>query len=115
MQDASDNCPFVANDQADSGGINTTTPDGIGDACQCGDVTGNGIVNGQDGNAIQRHGLGLEPNPLFANPGNCDVTGNDACDGQDANAVKRVALGETSPLFGQNCHSALGTAIPPGF
>ena len=30
------------------GGLATATPDGIGDACQCGDVTGNGIVNGQD-------------------------------------------------------------------
>ena len=54
-----DNCPHVANaDQLDRGGIDTTAPDGIGDACQCGDVTGNGIVNGQDANAIKRHGLG---------------------------------------------------------
>ena len=29
-------------------------------------------------NAIKRHGLGLEPNPTFAVPGNCDVTGNGA-------------------------------------
>ena len=35
-----DNCPSVANeDQLDRGGIDTTAPDGIGDACQCGDVT----------------------------------------------------------------------------
>ena len=110
-----DNCPSIANpDQLDDGGINTTTPDGIGNACQCGDVTGNGIVNGQDANAIKRHGLGLEPNPMFVVPGNCDVTGNGACNGQDANAVKREALGgEPNPLFGQNCHNALGTPVPP--
>jgi hypothetical protein len=38
IPDAQDNCPLVANtDQADDGGINTHTPDGIGNACQCGE------------------------------------------------------------------------------
>ena len=111
-----DNCPFVANPgQEDTGGLATSTPDGIGNACQCGDVTGNGIVNGQDANAIQRHGIHAEPNPLFAVPGNCDVTGNDLCNGQDANAVKRAALGQPGPTFGQNCHNATGEPLPPGF
>jgi hypothetical protein len=99
--------------QEDDGGINTEEADGIGNACQCGDVTGNGIVNGQDANAIKRHGLHLEPNPLFVVPGNCDVSGNGACNGQDANAVKRVALGLQSPSFGQRCHSAIGAPVPP--
>ena len=110
----SDNCPFVANPaQQDNGGVASSAPDGIGDACQCGDVSGNGIVNGQDANAIQRHGIGATPNPLFAVPGNCDVTGNGACNGQDANAVKRAALGQPSPSFGQNCHNATGQPVPP--
>ncbi len=113
--DDNDNCPFVANPgQEDTGGLATSTPDGIGNACQCGDVTGNGIVNGQDANAIQRHGIGAQPNPLFAVPGNCDVSGNDQCNGQDANAVKRAALGQPSPMFGQNCHNATGEPLPPG-
>jgi hypothetical protein len=108
-----DNCPQVANpDQLDRGGVATSTPDGIGDACQCGDVTGNGIVNGQDANAISRHGL-HQANPIFAVPGNCDVTGNGLCNGQDANAVKRAALGQPSPTFGQRCHNAIGAAVPP--
>ncbi len=112
--DICDNCLFVANPgQEDSGGITTTEPDDIGDACQCGDVTGNGIVNGQDANAIKRHALGAEPNPLFAVPGNCDVSGNGECNGQDANAVKRAALGQSNPLFGQNCHNAIGAPVPP--
>jgi acyl-homoserine lactone acylase PvdQ len=111
-----DNCPFVANPgQEDTGGLATATPDGIGNACQCGDVTGNGQVNGQDATAIQRHGIHAEPNPLFAVPGNCDVNGNDSCNGQDANAVKRAALGLPSPTFGQNCHNATGEPLPPGF
>jgi hypothetical protein len=80
MLDAADNCPNLANeDQLDRGGVNTAESDGIGDACQCGDVSGNGMVNGQD-----------------------------------ANAVQRAALGQPSPSFGQNCHNALGTPVPPG-
>lgn len=106
--DACDNCLYVGNtDQLDRGGIDSTTPDGIGDACQCGDVSGNGIVTGQDGNAIRRASFGLEPNPLFAMQGNCDVTGNGLCNGQDGNAVRRVALGLETPGFGQNCPNAL--------
>ncbi len=111
--EAVDNCLFAANpDQLDRGGLASATADGIGDACQCGDVTGNGVVNGQDAQAIKRHALGLEPNPLFAVPGNCDVTGNGRCNGQDANAIQRAALGQQSPLFGQNCHHAVGAAVP---
>jgi hypothetical protein len=74
-------------------------------------VTGNGMVNGQDANAIARHALGLAPNPMFAVPGNCDVRGNGLCNGQDANAVKRAALGfDPNPLFGQNCPNAAPSA-----
>ena len=115
VAEAVDNCLYAPNTgQADSGGVASSVADGIGDACQCGDVTGNGTVNGQDANAIRRHALGAEPNPLFAVPGNCDVTGNGVCNGQDANAVKRAALGEPGPTFGQNCHNALGIPVPPG-
>ena len=107
VADAEDNCPHVANaDQLDSGGVNTTEPDGIGDACQCGDVTDNGIVNGQDANTIRRRALGSGSIPTFASPFKCDVSGNGSCNGQDANAVKAAALGQPSPLFGQNCQAA---------
>ena len=103
-----DNCPYAANaDQLDRGGLNTATPDGIGDACQCGDVSGNGIVNGQDANTIARHGLGIAPNPLFSVPGNCDVSGSGRCNGQDANAIRRAALGmDTGLLYGPHCPNA---------
>jgi len=111
-----DVCPFAADpEQRDRGGVGTTQPDGIGDACQCGDVSGNGVVNGQDGNAIRRHGLGLSPNPVFRVPGNCDVTGNGACNGQDAGAVRRAALGADAGTFGQHCHNAVGAPLPPDF
>jgi hypothetical protein len=113
IPDDVDNCPNAANEnQLDRGGIATGVPDGIGDACQCGDVSGNGMVNGQDANAIKRHGLELEPNPLFAVPGNCDVSGNGVCNGQDATAVRMIGLGLPSPTFGQSCHNALGIPVP---
>ena len=49
VPDASDNCPRIANPtQADGGGFGTTTPDGIGSACQCGDVNGDGKVDASD-------------------------------------------------------------------
>ena len=108
VPDAQDNCPLVANtDQADRGGISTHTPDGIGDACQCGDVTGNGVVNGQDANSIKRHGLGAPTNPTFIKSGNCDVTGNGVCNGQDAQFVKRAGLGiALAPVSEQKCQNA---------
>ena len=41
-----DNCPFEFNPpQTDSGGIDDMSADGIGDACQCGDVDDDGIVD----------------------------------------------------------------------
>src|SRR5262249_13740904 len=54
VPNASDNCPYAANPgQEDHGGIDSNTPNGVGDACECGDVSGNGQVNGQDANAIE--------------------------------------------------------------
>ncbi|MEZ4278840.1 MAG: dockerin type I domain-containing protein [Myxococcota bacterium] len=102
-----DNCPFKANaDQADDGGLGfVTTPDGIGNACQCGDVTGEGQVNDTDAAFIKRHALGLSA-PLFLVPDNCDVTGDGTCNGSDATLIRHAAAGSVSPLFGQNCPNA---------
>jgi uncharacterized repeat protein (TIGR03806 family) len=47
--DASDNCPRTANtSQSDAGGLNSAGADGIGDACQCGDVNGDGRADAAD-------------------------------------------------------------------
>ncbi len=102
-----DNCPFKANaDQADNGGLGfVTTPDGIGNACQCGDVTGEGQVNDTDAAFIKRYALGLSA-PLFLVPDNCDVTGDGTCNGSDATLIRHAAAGSVSPLFGQNCPNA---------
>jgi hypothetical protein len=104
--DEFDNCVFTANpSQSDSGGIGTATPDGIGDACQCGDVTAEGEVNAFDAEWIKREALSL-PAPLFLVPGNCDVTGEGLCNGMDALLVRHAAAGTISPFFGQNCPNA---------
>ncbi len=59
VYDAEDNCVFQANsDQLDLGGVATVSDpngeerDGIGDVCQCGDVTGDGRVNQDDSSLL---------------------------------------------------------------
>lgn len=110
VANAGDNCPYAANpDQADHGGVDSSAPNGVGDACECGDVSGNGRVNGQDANAIRRYGLGQTPNPTFVSACNCDVSGNGACNGQDANAVSNASLGKSpNPLFVNACEARTG-------
>ena len=102
-----DNCPFVANaNQADNGGLGSSTvPDGIGNACQCGDVTGEGQVNDTDAAFIKRHALGLSA-PLFLVPDNCDVSGDGDCSGIDGTLIRHKAAGNAAPLFGQHCPNA---------
>jgi len=47
----SDNCPYVDNPlQRDRGGLNAESPDGrdgVGDACQCGEGDGDGIISSE--------------------------------------------------------------------
>ena len=74
IPDIDDNCPFTPNvNQMDVGGLGYAGPDGIGDACQCGDVTGDGVVNSTDATFIKRQSLFLSA-PLFNVPGNCDAS-----------------------------------------
>ncbi|MCP4005192.1 MAG: S8 family serine peptidase [bacterium] len=49
LLDAWDNCPYQDNTgQEDAGGVAGSGPDGIGDACQCGDASGDGQVDLSD-------------------------------------------------------------------
>ena len=60
--DSEDNCPATSNpDQRDRGGIGTTEPDGVGDACQNGDVNGDGIVDIEDVVVLRRGIVGAAP------------------------------------------------------
>lgn len=112
LHDQRDNCAIAENPlQADRGGVATTAPDAIGDACQCGDVSGDGIVAADDVDAIRSHGLGIA-SASFVVGGNCDVTGNGWCNGQDANAVGTAIGGAPSSSFGQRCQNADPGAPP---
>lgn len=82
-----DNCPFVLNpDQADVDG------NGIGDACECGDASGDGRVNTTDVRLIQRCAVGQLEGPTCT--GLCDVTGDGRCDTTDARLIQRLVVGD---------------------
>ncbi len=104
--DADDNCPFAPNgDQADRGGISRAVADGIGDVCQCGDVTGNGVVNSTDGLAISRQTLGL-PSAGFRVADLCDVGGVPGCTATDGLIVTQASV-FTGPGIQQVCPRAV--------
>jgi hypothetical protein len=109
IPDQFDNCPFAPNtDQKDSGGINTATPDGIGDACQCGDVNNDGIVNIADKTVYSRSLAGLSPyGSVSAMPGfnRCDVNADGLCSLADNTVIARAIAG-LGPGIQQKCHAA---------
>jgi len=97
--DNNDNCPFAANPlQEDTGGFfANTSPDGIGNACQCGDINGNGQANSTDGTLIKRAAVGLAPYHSIPGTipeiGNCDVNANGTCNSTDGTLIQRNAVG----------------------
>lgn len=95
VQDALDDCPVEANaDQADSGGIASSSADGIGNVCQCGDVSGDGRVDGADEDALRDHLAGALP--ALPAPQKCDVGGGSACDLVDVVRLRRALAGIAS-------------------
>ena len=112
IPDSFDNCPYTPNtDQKDSGGVGVSSaPDGIGDACQCGDVNNDGIVNGNDATLLSRAAVSLAPFTagVTALPGfaKCDVNANGTCDGTDATIISRASVG-LAPAIKQGCTAAV--------
>ena len=109
-----DDCPYEPNpDQTDSGGFETTTPDGVGDACQCGDVSGDGVVDANDV-SVYRAFLTQEPSAPFSAARKCKVATNGGpCTILDLVIVKRsTQLGV--PLISQACAAANPPPPPPG-
>jgi hypothetical protein len=100
-----DNCPLVSNaSQTDSGGLNTSSPDGIGDDCQCGDVTNDGIVNAPDLLGAREHVVGATPSGTFVGkrcnvigPRAGDASGSD-CDVADTFVLDAAIGGQPVPL-----------------
>jgi hypothetical protein len=76
-----DLCPYAPTGvETDSGGIGTATPDGIGDSCQCADVTDNGIVDATDLQVMREFLLGNPFSDTFE-PARCNLVGPSAGDG----------------------------------
>lgn len=107
-----DNCPFAANsDQRDSGGVGVgSSPDGVGDACQCGDVSGDGRVTIADAVLISRSLL-VPPTADLPHPERCDVGGSAACTNADAVVLRRALLSPATATIRPACTPA---AAPQG-
>ncbi|MGH2897284.1 MAG: hypothetical protein ACRDMZ_01310, partial [Solirubrobacteraceae bacterium] len=104
-----DSCDYKANvDQKDGGGIGTTTPDLIGDACQCGQLAGSGSVDAVDVTALRNH---LAQNPLLtaAQLPFCSVIGGPGdCTIRTATVLRRaLAIPALGPGVSQVCQAAL--------
>ena len=109
VEDGVDNCIYVANlNQADAGGLSSLAPDGIGDACQCGDSSGNGLPDIADVVRLARVLDALLP-PLLA-PARCDVEPTASCAATDL-ARLRQALAGLPPGIEPVCAAARPQAV----
>ncbi len=108
IPDSTDNCDYTANvSQTDTGGIGTgSAPDGIGNACQCGDVNGDGRVLSSDSTIILRSLL-TPPTATQAQPQLCNVGGSTACNSADSTIILRALLTPPTATVTQNCAPAL--------
>jgi hypothetical protein len=97
VPDDRDSCPFVWNP-----GQEDTDRNGIGDACQCGDVNGDGVTNVTDALRIAR-GEVLTSDPNFDR---CDVNGDGLCNVTDALMIARGEVGSLPE--DQRCPTYLG-------
>ncbi len=83
IPDVIDNCPVVGN-----AGQEDRNADGIGDACQCGDVDGDGYTDNDDVTQILLVLWGYQE---YVQAGNnwaiCDVTGDGECNNDDVTAI----------------------------
>ncbi|HXZ85772.1 MAG TPA: hypothetical protein VEI82_09800, partial [Myxococcota bacterium] len=101
IEDALDDCPVTSDaSQADHGSVGSSAPDGIGDACQCGDPSGDGRVDASDVDVLRRFLAGALAS--LAAPQKCDVGGSSACDLVDA-VVLRRALAALPPGIANAC------------
>jgi len=107
ISDEIDNCPRVPNAlQRDTGGLDTLVPDGVGDACQCGDTDESGRVDQADTDSI-RWGL-ADPFTAVTPGGQRRCVGADAfgrCTILDVVRLRR-ALQQAFPPIEQRCPAA---------
>jgi hypothetical protein len=111
FQDAVDVCALRSDPlQADEGGVGSSSPsDGIGNACQCGDVSDDGIVDSADLDAY-RSALAEGTTAGLAAPGKCRVNGAwSACSIRDVAILERAldSSGPFGPGISQTCDASL--------
>ena len=95
---ANDRCPHAYDPaQTDGGGIgDASAPDGIGNACQCGDVDASGRVTVADAMAIVISPIWWTP---LAAPELCDVDGDESCDATDFYALMAALSSGSRQIF----------------
>jgi uncharacterized repeat protein (TIGR03806 family) len=105
--DAVDNCPYEPNPtQSDGGGWQTTSPDGIGDACQCGSVDLSGAITPSDWTQLRTYlagsslGIGADADRRCSYP---DSSGRASA--LDSAHLRRALLGAEGPPA-QICRAA---------
>jgi hypothetical protein len=96
VADLEDNCLFRTNPGQADADQNT-----IGDACECGDVNGDGFANVTDALTIAR-GILSSTDPNFAK---CDVNGDGVCNVTDALTIARGQVSASDQL-NQLCPAA---------
>lgn len=110
VDDVLDNCVHAPNPgQEDAGGIGEAVPDGVGDACQCGDLDADGTVDVRDAVLYERYLAALAP-PVTAAETCSVIGGRIDCDPNDS-ASLRDGLVELAPGVSQVCEAATG--LPP--
>lgn len=107
VSDAIDNCPYRSNpSQVDRGGIGDDTQNGIGDACECGDVNGDGMVTLLDAMLYQR-ALLIPPSAEIARPELCNVGGTPQCTLADAGILRRAFLSPPAATIQPVCAASV--------
>lgn len=112
VPDPSDNCVYTANpDQLDVGGLQGFSADGIGDACQCGDLNDDGSVDLLDAVLYQRGLAGVTPTAL--SPDKCSVIGGRVdCEPNDRRTLREAIIG-SGPGLAQVCQADQLAPPPP--
>jgi hypothetical protein len=87
-----DNCPFVGNFAQTNGDAYAA-----GDTCQCGDVTGEGVLTALDYQRAREHVAGRTPGGAF-DLDRCDVTGDSLCGVEDLAVLDRLTSGAPAAI-----------------